>query len=644
MDDPRKTNRLTTGNEFISLPDIILDNAGINCIGFLHKGFRSSVEIHGTKACPIIRPYIEVDGIDLFENKTSVDLLAYWIPRFITSSDKIEVESVVFAPLERRGFARVMKITNKTEQEIPIKAGWTGCWESSCSTANISKPIVGKKHININSWRPGAPVFEMRAHIPLFAIAFLSQEIMPVKVWSDRSDQQVMSSADSGFSADSDTPIYYEMIDEYVLAPKEERFLPLYVGVGLEEVSAVASADELRLQGWENAYSALVTWLQAHEIGCDDEHFKWMINFNSFYNYFFSQGITIDTEELFITSARSSRCERCASYRERDAMRWSLPAVLQINWAQARKMLIYAFTVQLANVGIHSRFIDGIVLQPGLQLDQLCAPIRSLSTYVQLTGDMSVLFDRRVQAGVNDIQRVLVAQRHPEVALFESLLLPSGSPSKLPYITFSNVLVWRVLQDIATLYERIRDLDRADEASALAAQVKSSIIGNMVVPGPYGDMFAFSVDMQGNLEIGDDPEGSLLLLPYFTFCSADDPIFKNTEKMIVEKFKFSEKSGTASLLYVINSLLTGRRNESLDFLRTALLDDGVACDTVDTVVGRAITGMAYAACAGYLAFALRVALGASLPVTVEDHDTRAPIDTLYQPPPETFQDVRKARL
>ena len=99
-------------------------------------------------------------------------------------------------------------------------------------------------------------------------------------------------------------------------------------------------------------------------------------------------------------------------------MRWTLPAVLQISWEQARKLLTYAFTEQLPNVGVHSRFIDGIVMEPGMVLDQICSPIRAIQTYVQLTGDDSILFDRRVQTGVNTIQQILAAQRHPEVALF----------------------------------------------------------------------------------------------------------------------------------------------------------------------------------------------------------------------------------
>jgi hypothetical protein len=381
-----------------------------------------------------------------------------------------------------------------------------------------------------------------------------------------------------------------------------------------------------------------------------------MMNVNSFYNYFFSQATTLDTEELILTSSRSSRNDWCASYWDRDAMRWSLPAVLQMNWTQARNMLIYAFTTQLSNVGIRSRFIDGIVLEPGLQLDQLCAPIRALDMYVEVTGDMSILFDRRVQTGVNAIQQILAAQRHSETALFETLLLPSGEASVYPYVCFSNVLVWRSLLDIARIYDRIRDIDRTEEANRLAVQIKEAILDHFIVDGPFGKMFARETDLHGNYQLGDDPMGSLRLMCHVGFCTQNDPVYKNTVNWIYsEHNKMSSKGNSfeaplgpdgsgPSVVSVIIDLLSGRAPKALDFLRRAELDDGIACATVDCETGRAIGGMAFASCAGYLAFGLRTALNAISPQTELIEQKKRPSEALYHPPPEKSHDTRKARM
>jgi hypothetical protein len=563
----------------------------------------------------------------------------------------------VFAPLDRRGFVCVIEIGNTSSREIKIKAGWKGCYESTYYAANLSKLMAGVKHASISSWRPGVPVIESRGHTPLFAIALMSQEIVPTQLSDSEGQTRAGEWSGGGLIASPGRPLYFELADEYVLQPGESKTVPIYVGIGLEEVSAIASAEELRLQGWERTLASLKSWLDSRAIQCDDDYFRRMVNVNSFYNYFYSQGVALDTEELVVTKARSARNESCASYGDRDALVWSMPAVLQVDWSQARRILIHSFTTQMPNVGIRSRYISGIVLEPGLQLDQLCAPISALHFYEQLTGDMSLLFDRRVQAGINAIQQILAAQRHPDVELFETLLLPSGEPSRYPYVCYSNVMVWRALRDAAVLYDRIRDLDRAFEAGALADKVKAAILEHFVVPGPFGKMLARGVDLSGGHELGDDPAGSLQMLSYHGFCSQGDPVYANTVMWIhsehnpfsncgVEFAEPSKCGGSGpSVLSAVNDLLTGRKDEALDFLRRTRLDDGIACESVDSTTGRVIGGKAYASVAGYLAFALRTALDMTAPAIAAVAQQRRPGEVLYQPPPpEASHAPKKARL
>ncbi|MCE5313647.1 MAG: glycoside hydrolase family 125 protein [Armatimonadota bacterium] len=648
--------RLSTGNEYVSIPDINTANGGIQCIGFVHRAFRASIELHGSKEAPLLKPLVEVDGEDLFEGGMRHDLLSFWIPSFEVASPRLKATSTVFAPLERRGFACVLTLQNTSDSVLTVRAGWKGCWRSSYHSANLSKQMSGTKHASISSWRPGVPIIEFRGHTPLFAMAMVSHNGVPATITDPDMHLRISEWTGESISAGAGSPIYYEMIDKYTLEPGQKVDVTVYVGIGLEEVSAIASAEELQMQGWDRMLASLRKWLDKHTIECDDTYFKRMINVNSFYNYFFSQATTLDTEELILATARSSRNESCASYWDRDAMRWSLPAVLQMNWEQARKMLIYAFTTQLPNVGIRSRFIDGIVLEPGLQLDQLCAPIRALDMYVEVTGDMSILFDRRVQAGVNTIQQILAAQRHPETVLFETLLLPSGEASAYPYVCFSNVLVWRSLVDIGRIYSRIRDIDRAEEANKLAIQVKTAVLDNFIVDGPLGKMYAHEIDLNGNHRLGDDPMGSLQLLSYFGFCTQGDQVYKNTVNWIHSEHNTMSGKGNTfeapltqdgsgpSVVGVIIDLLTGRSAQALDFLKRAELDDGIACATVDCETGIARNGMAFASCAGYLAFGLRTALNAVSPQTALIEKKKRPSEALYHPPPETSHDTRKARM
>jgi len=314
-------------------------------------------------------------------------------------------------------------------------------------------------------------------------------------------------------------------------------------------------------------------------------------------------------------------------------------------------MLEYAFTVQLRNVGVHGRFIDGVVLEPGFELDELCAPVHALWLYVRTTGDMSILFDRRIQAGVNHIQQLLSLRRHPKLPLFETMLGPCNDPARYPYLTYDNVLVWRMLKDLAWMYDRIRDLDRAEEAAELAEEVKRAIWRHCVVQGPFGEMFAWAVDLEGRYQLSDDPTGSLQLLSFLEFVPPEAPAYQNTVRWIHSSenpFSFEscafglpgcEHEPHPSLFSAANDLLTGRAGHALDMLRRTELDGGIACETLDENTGRLRSGRGFASCAGYLAFGMNYALRGSGAAAVLTKPEPRPADRLYHPPPPEIRDA-----
>ncbi len=58
--------RLSTGNEFVSIPDISIPSAGIRTIGFMHKAYRACIEINGSDRLPLLRPVVLAEGEDIF--------------------------------------------------------------------------------------------------------------------------------------------------------------------------------------------------------------------------------------------------------------------------------------------------------------------------------------------------------------------------------------------------------------------------------------------------------------------------------------------------------------------------------------------------------------------------------------------------
>ena len=128
-----------------------------------------------------------------------------------------------------------------------------------------------------------------------------------------------------------------------------------------------------------------------------------------------------------MVTSRSPRYYVSAAYWDRDSLLWSFPAILQADTALAKKMLLYVFGRQRRNIGVHSRFIDGTVLEPGFELDELMAPVLALERYVTATGDSNLLKRPEILAGVEEILEKLAEKRHSSISLYETFLQPTCS-------------------------------------------------------------------------------------------------------------------------------------------------------------------------------------------------------------------------
>src|SRR5690606_8137906 len=128
---------------------------------------------------------------------------------------------------------------------------------------------------------------------------------------------------------------------------------------------------------------------------------------------------------------------------------------------------------------------------------------------------------------------------------------------------------------------------------------------------------AYASDLEGNVAIYDDPAGSLRLLPFFGFCSEDDPIWSNTMDLLHSRAYPLWKGGKpfpglagrgspeqCSLAGLAADLLTGRRNAAVALLRRLTLEGGVAGSTYDPETGHTSSGPYDAPLAGFLAWAL----------------------------------------
>ena len=582
---------LPTGSEQVSLPRVNEINAGVEDLTFLHMASRGLIDLRGGQLEPLMRPFVAQQGVEAELGGFEWSRLGYWYPRFAARAGALGLEGVILTPVGERGFGYRLRLTNNGAETVETAFGLRGQTGSAWHCVNVDKPIEGALNCYVSGWS-GLPVFEQMCGVPLFALA-------PICEGECRAE---FESAGEGW--------LWRLERTVRLAPGESAEFTAWWGLGLEEVSAVTSARELQRRGWDWELRRSLAWLAQRSLDLGDEALTRLYNTNLFFCIFFSTGRTLDTEELVLVTSRSPRYYVSAAYWDRDSLLWSFPAVLDADAALAREMLGYVFGRQRRNIGVHSRFIDGTVLEPGFELDELMAPVLALERYVGATCDRSVLADPDVLRGIDGILRKLDAERAEDCELYETFLQPTDDERIYPYITYDNVLVWRALRALGRLFERPELTERAE-------RVRRAIYDNCIFDGA----FAWSVDLAGGHDVYDEPPGSLLLLPYYGFCAWDDPVYLKTAEMIrspdyTYSFAGCEIAEIGCphaphpwLLSIGNSLLCGRSSEALEHLRRTRLDNGISCESVDEHTGECTTGEAFATCAGFICHALRRAIG-----------------------------------
>jgi GH15 family glucan-1,4-alpha-glucosidase len=333
---------------------------------------------------------------------------------------------------------------------------------------------------------------------------------------------------------------------------------------------------------------------------------------------FYAWGRTIDTEQFVGVTSRSPRYYVTAAYWDRDAMLWSFPGLLDIDPDLARDALEYALTIQLHNTGVHSRFIDGIVLEDGFQLDEAVAPIIATAAYIKRTGDVAFLTSCR--QALMEIRDRLIGHFDPETGLYSSMQDSQDEYQKLGFMTYDNVLTWKALSDFANLLDGLKDTAGAQEMRTRAYKLHTAILQHCVsdgAPGAGGPIFAVSTDGT-DFSFGDVPPGSLLRLPALGFVSESDPVFVRTYQWLHSgnnPYSYSTKTyglpgsyrlpSTTSWSAADHLYLSKGREIGLKVFRGAGWDDGIISEGVDPESGRMdAAGGAFATAAGYVAHAI----------------------------------------
>lgn len=585
---------IPTGNEVISLPKINEATAGIEDFTYLSMRHKGLIEARGSNSMPLIQPFVILNGQELPLAGLKWTREHFWIPTLAAKAGNNGFAMTILTPVGERGFA--MKLSFTAAENADVSWGLKGCWESSWHCINEDKKLEGTTHCYESGWNFSV-IFDFRCGTPMLAFA-------PMCDKETKADYAVASNT-----------VSYALSRTDSIAKGETCEMVFYWGLGYEEVAAATSAKEMLRRGWDWEYSRTAAWLEKRTSQMATPKLTEIYNTNLFFCIFYSTGITLDTEELVCATSRGTRYYVSAAYWDRDVLLWAFPAILDADQELAEQILHYIFGRQRKNLGIHSRYIDGTVLEPGFELDELMSPIVALEAYVDQTGDTEILEEPNVQKGIAQILKTLDSMKHPETMLYETFLQPTDDEIVYPYLTYNNVLVWRSLNALAKLYP-----GKHGALSGQAEEVKAAIYKHCVLHDCEGKpYFGWSVDLKGQHNIYDEPPGSLQLLPYYGFCDTNDEIWRNTVSMIrspAYAYSFADSPiaeiGCAHapypwILSLCNSLLCGHADQAFRELEILEMDNGIACESVDPVSGTCTTGAAFATCAGFLCHSMKTA-------------------------------------
>ncbi len=613
---------IVTGNHYVSLPDIS-PQGEISSINLLSSRALGLIEFKGSAQKPFLSPYFKINQQRAVLRSHEHMLIQNWIPRFGFDVSRGRCEVTYLAPYDEKGISIIFFYKNKSNASQRITMGLEGSWAVCCHTIFKSYKLRGDRFFWYDDWTESL-VLELRRGLLSAALALRGEK-------SDNygyaiNDADLKGAANKIRAEDQDILNFY-LEKEFEVQPGQEITWPIYMGINIEGDGASTTSVHLNRCGWQTLFTDTVSWLQKRQIKIKDSDIEKLANRNLFFNYYFAAGRGFEDENLYLLTSRSPRYYVSAAYWPRDALFWSFPGLLILDKEMAAEALYGVFERHWRNGGIHSQYINGTVLYGGFELDQLCSYIIALDMFCRQVPKNDLLSKLPISDIIKDFLSQLSRWKSDNEYLYGTFLDPADDPPTYPYLTYNQVLVWKALGCLPSLKRHCRLsadtwLGRLGIAKT-RKKIREALFKHAVCRGPEGEkVLAGTFDGQGNYELYENPPGSLALLPYYGFLTAEDPLYLNTMKWINSTYNpyYKEEGicpGTGALhaanpwvLSVAGEILAGYKvHDRMLWLKNAALDGGLACETVDPTTGRAFTGRAFASCAGFLGYSLYYRFG-----------------------------------
>lgn len=612
-----------TGNAWVALPDVDAGSGAIPSVTLLHDAAGGLIELRGRDLCA---PRVSVNGAEVPTDAWQGELIAGLLPRWRAHVAGCELRLTIACPPDHRGLVVELTATNAGGGDVEVALGFTGHLDVATLHVFSSRPIEGPHRWRFDPWSR-ALVHEVNIGLPVAALAV-------------RAEDGAAPSLDADDTAGTGLGVRWSHDRAGTLAAGDSRSFAVHLGVGRETDAATLATVDLARHGGSALIERTRRWF-AHRCGPTlpgRPALAALRDRNRLFSLTFAAGRTIDGEELVLVTSRSPRYYVSGAHWTRDSLLWAFPSVLAADRDLAADWLRSAFGRYTHNAGTHALTIDGAVLYPGFELDEVAAFLLALDRALEADARTSaeapgsdaasaparadLLDEATIREGLARVDAALDGARDAGTGLYATFLTATDDPAPLPFVTSSNALTVAALRARARIRRRLGDEIGARRADQRAGQLWSALREQAVVEGPFGPMLAGASDGQGATVLFDEPPGSLELLAYHGVLDPDDPLFTATVAWIHSDHNPHGPGQVGGdgphttptcpharhpwLLAVGNALLRGE-HRWLDVLPELPLDNGFACETFDATTGAPRTGVGFATCAGWLAHAIDVA-------------------------------------
>lgn len=381
----------------------------------------------------------------------------------------------------------------------------------------------------------------------------------------------------------------------------------IYVALAPEADGARTTALHMKQLGWDALLHQTLYKLEqltANYNGPLPEVYQRHLLFS----YFYAQADSLEGRPVLLSS-KSLHASASGVFRARDGLLHFFPALLRADRRRARVVLRSVLDHYARWAGQHTQYLSGPPLYPGFELDEAAAYPLALARYLEATGPQPELVAHYREL-MEDIMARVQEERHPTLPLFRTHRSPSDHSVPHPYLTYDNAL-WCVALDRLSVFWHHRETLKGETRSILETLLRQAERG-----GRY--TFSFEPGTVSGYTYADDPAGSLILLPYYGFCSRQDALWQATALWILGEDNpnsyrgrfIGEGTGETPLpsgYSLGNRILAGLLRPSADalmVLEQAPLDMGYTSELFDPQTGFARAGCGAASLAGFIANAL----------------------------------------